>query len=158
MRFALNVFAVSIGAPQIWEMPNATFKQVLELRKEHEFDESLFCVVRKGAKGDVRTSYEIALAEKTSQRLREQLRAVELYNLADQLGQAAQGFPSQGPVAVGSREIAIDLTTAWHFIGRLRELSRTQIDAFLRHFGVRRVADQRQLLLPVDDNYFCRSA
>jgi hypothetical protein len=142
-RFCLNAYVLAVDATQAWETNAVTFESLIRIHHGGGFERTLFTILRKGAKGEVKTTYEVTPAEPITNDLRKTLGRVRLHDLDELLGDAAQGFPSQTVEELLPREPTIDLTTAVHFIARLRDLtwSYDRASEFLAHFGLRRVVE-----------------
>ena len=138
LRVMLNFFVLDEGDMKVIEGGTNWFKDVLKVRDKYGLDKWLFEIERHGEAGDPKTTYSILPEEKLDDGLRAQITSLGLHDLATlSSGDAAESDsptskPKSGP---------IDPRDASQLVGRLKQLPRSEVDAFLAEFGVRRVRD-----------------
>jgi hypothetical protein len=115
---------------------------VLKVRDKYGLDKWLFEIERHGEAGDPKTTYSILPEEKLDDELRGQIADAELHDLAalssgDANADKGGDKPASKPTGGGP----IDPRDASQLVGRLKQLPRSDVDAFLAEFGVKRVRD-----------------
>jgi hypothetical protein len=142
LRVMLNFYVPAEGAMKVIEGGTVWFKDVLKVRDKYGLDKWLFEIKRHGEAGDPKTTYSILPEEKLDDDLRGQIAGAERYDLAalssgdanaDKGGDKGGDRPSSGG--------PIDPRDASQLVGRLKQLPRSDVDAFLAEFGVKRVRD-----------------
>ena len=139
LRVMLNFFVPDEGEMKIIEGGTTWFKDVLKVKSKYGIDKWLFEVERHGESGDPRTVYSILPEEKIDAEMRARIEAAELHDLAS-IGSSdgdegdGGGKPSGGP---------IDPRVAGELVAMLKALPRSDVDAFLAEFAVKRVRDLR---------------
>ena len=143
LRVMLNFFVPAEGDMKVIEGGTNWFKDVLKVRDKYGLDKWLFEIERHGEAGDPKTTYSILPEEKLDDELRAGIAGADPHDLAalssgdatvsDKSGDKAASKPSAGG--------PIDPRDASQLVGRLKQLPRSDVDAFLAEFGVKRVRD-----------------
>jgi len=149
LRVMLNFYVPADGAMKIIEGGSAWFKDVLKLRDKYGLDNWLFEIERQGAAGDPKTTYTILPETKVDDAMRAHLDAAPLHDLnalVERDGdQETQGTAGAGTDAQTARASAAAACLAPHvadaLVSQLRALPRSEVDAFLKEFGVPRVRE-----------------
>ena len=142
LRVMLNFFVPAEGDMKVIEGGTVWFKDVLKVRDKYGLDKWLFEIERHGEAGDPKTTYSILPEEKLDDDLRGQMAGAELHDLAalssgDANADKGGDKPASKPTSGGP----IDPRDASQLVGRLKQLPRSDVDAFLAEFGVKRVRD-----------------
>ena len=143
LRVMLNFFVPAEGDMKVIEGGTNWFKDVLKVRDKYGLDKWLFEIERHGEAGDPKTTYSILPEEKLDDELRASIAGADPHDLAalssgdatasDKSGDKAASKPSAGG--------PIDPRDASQLVGRLKQLPRSDVDALLAEFGVKRVRD-----------------
>ena len=142
LRVMLNFFVPAEGDMKVIEGGTVWFKDVLKVRDKYGLDKWLFEIERHGEAGDPKTTYSILPEEKLDDDLRGQIAGAELHDLAAlSSGDANADKGGDKPASKPSSGGPIDPRDASQLVGRLKQLPRSDVDAFLAEFGVKRVRD-----------------
>ncbi|MDF1524263.1 MAG: hypothetical protein P1P87_15785, partial [Trueperaceae bacterium] len=142
LRVMLNFFVPDEGDMKVIEGGTVWFKDVLKVRDKYGLDKWLFEIERHGDAGDPKTTYSILPEEKIDDELRGQIAGAELHDLAAlSSGDANADKGGDKPASKPSSGGPIDPRDASQLVGRLKQLPRSDVDAFLAEFGVKRVRD-----------------
>ena len=142
LRVMLNFFVPDEDDMKVIEGGTVWFKDVLKVRDKYGLDKWLFEIERHGEAGDPKTTYSILPEEKLDEELRGQIAGAELHDLAAlSSGDANADKGGDKPASKPSSGGPIDPRDASQLVGRLKQLPRSDVDAFLAEFGVKRVRD-----------------
>ena len=142
LRVMLNFFVPAESEMKVIEGGTVWFKDVLKVRDKYGLDKWLFEIERHGESGDPKTTYSILPEEKLDDGLRERIAAAGLHDLASiGTGESEDEAPKTQPSSHGRTAGPIDPRTAGELVAQLKALPRSDVDAFLGEFGIRRVRD-----------------
>ena len=137
LRVMLNFYVPADGEMKVIEGGTTWFRDVLKVRDKYGLDQWLFEIERHGEAGDPKTTYSILPEERLEDTLRARIAEAELHDLAAL--STGDGAPTSGPV---------DPRAANEIFGRLKQLSRPDVDTFLEAFDIKRVRDLKAGDLP----------
>ena len=142
LRVMLNFFVPAEDDMKVIEGGTTWFKDVLKVRDKYGLDKWLFEIERHGEAGDPKTTYSILPEEKLDDAMRARIAGAEAHDLAA-LSSGDSAAPSGDKAAKPSTSGggAVDPRIASELVGRLKQLPRSDVDAFLAEFGVKRVRD-----------------
>jgi hypothetical protein len=147
-KYKLNVFVISEKKMKIFEMNNATFKDVLKCRDKYGLDNWAFEVTRNGKKGDTKTTYSVLPDTKVDALAADVLaafKAAKPHDLAKAKDEedASTDMKSHDKAKNGAAPAAdadIEGTDdAAQIIARLKVLPREKLQGFMTKFGVTQI-------------------
>jgi hypothetical protein len=150
-HYLANVYVPKEDAVMVIEMSNATFKEVIKVKKKYGLDKKLFEVEREGTAKD--TSYTILPDDDLSDKIRAKIETHKLHdlkNLRDDEGDASTDMSSHDKKANGatpatnakggSDEAPTITNEQFVFLrDRLKVLEKAKIDAFQTKFKISQI-------------------
>ena len=141
LRVSLNFFVPADNAMKVIEGGTTWFKDVLKIKEKYGVKNWQFEVERHGDAGNPKTTYSILPEEKIDDELRARIEAAELHDLehvTEGLGDAAD---ETAQAKAAAKSGPIEPRVASELVAMLKALPRSDLDAFLKKFGVQRVRD-----------------
>lgn len=159
LRVMLNFFVPEDSEMKVIEGGTTWFRDVLKVRDKYGLDKWLFEIERHGDAGDPKTTYSILPEEKINAAMRARIAEAELHDLAslstgeeDEAAEpkatSSKSASSKGGKAASASGGLIEPRTASELIARLKQFPRSDVDALLAEFRVKRVRDLKASQLP----------
>lgn len=146
LRVALNFYVQRENAMKIIEGGSQWFKSILAVRAKFPLEQWSVEIERQGAARDPKTVYVILPHEQLDAATRAKIAAMPLHDLERvlQSDDADERDPkprtATAPAAAAGPS-TIDQATALALVERLKQLPRSDADAFLKEFGIARIRD-----------------
>ncbi len=148
LRVMLNFYVIEEGQMKIIEGGSGWFKNVMTIREKYGLDNWSFEVQRHGSSGDPKTNYSILPDDKINPTLKQQIAAASLHELAQINASSnnseqpqAQSQASQVPKQNASEDRVIEISTAMEILAELKKLPRSDAQAFLDEFNIKKVRE-----------------
>ncbi len=152
-RFMINVYVPAEKIIKIWEINNATLKDVIEVKNKYGLDKWYFECKRHGVAKSTKTTYSILPETQLPAADLATIRALTLHDLkktaSDGDGSATDlnshdktktnGTTNGTAAAAPPAAETVDEATARAIIERLKPRPKDQIDAFLQKFGIKTI-------------------
>lgn len=145
LRVALNFFVVRDGAMKIVEGGSQWFKSILAVRAKFPLDQWAMEIERQGGARDPKTQYVVLPDQQLDAATRAKIAAIPLHDL-ERLLRNDDSDPkprtaAPAPAASAAPPTTIDQATALALVERLKQLPRSNADAFLKEFAIARIRD-----------------
>lgn len=137
-RVALNFYVPAENAMKVIEGGARWFKDVLKVREKYGLEHWLFEIERHGDAKDPKTRYSILPDQKIDDALRARMEQSPLHDLESVVSGGASTSDSE--FQDGSPP-TVDAATAAELVKGLKALPRSDVEAFLAEFRLRRVRD-----------------
>lgn len=138
LRVMLNFYVPTDGVMKVIEGGTAWFRDVVKVRDKYGLEKWLFEIERHGDSGDPKTKYSILPEEKIDDPMRARIAAAELNDLQSV---DAGSDEDKGSKKSSNAAGPIDVRVALELVEGLKQLPRSDVDAFLAEFGVQRVRE-----------------
>jgi hypothetical protein len=141
LRVSVNFFVPAENAMKVIEGGTMWFKDVLKVRDKYGLDKWLFEIERHGEAGNPKTTYSILPEEKLDDAMRERIAGCELNDLERLVNGSSDEKSDAGTAKPATKTGPIDPRVAGEIVARLKALPRSDLDGFMKKFGVQRVRD-----------------
>ncbi len=139
MKISLNFYVPAWMEIKIIEGGIKWFEEVMEVRKKHGLEDWLFEIKRRGAAGNPRTTYSISPVSRIEYELGERIALAELHDIEQIMTRRKAALLESTPIDIHK----VSPKVKDELISRLRPMSKTKIDRFLKEFGVQQIKNLR---------------
>lgn len=154
LRVSLNCYVISENgnsvepSMRIMEGGVKWFRSVLKNKKKYGLEKYFFEIERNGAKGDTKTTYSVLPDREITDEDRTAMKKLDLHDLAAAAAGSSDDddFDSYDKKdgKSSSSDDPIKAEDADKIMGILRQRSKEEVNAFLEHFGVKRIKTLKQ--------------
>ncbi len=142
LRVMLNFYVPAESAMKVIEGGTVWFKDVLKVRDKYGLDKWLFEIERHGESGDPKTTYSVLPEMRIDSVLQALLSQIALNDLAALASGESPELSDDAALApLGGANGPIAAPVVAQLIERLKALPRSEVEAFLKHFGIGRVRE-----------------
>ncbi len=141
MRVLLNFYVPDEGM-KIIEGGTVWFKDVLKVREKYGLDEWFFEIERHGDAGNPKTTYSILPEDRMKEEHQAKVTKIQLHDLeAIVEGRTRTESLARDSASASSSEDPLSTASTQELIGQLKKIPRSEVDMFLKEFGVARVRE-----------------